>query len=115
MSMHLLLIEQRNLPLAESMVSSLAGQDFTINVVHSLETAVKKTKTLWPNLVVFCPVDDSMSFATFQQQFADVDLEIPYIVVASELDHDPNSDKNIKLVSPNPADQLTSDIVGYGR
>ena len=108
--MHVLLIETNNLDQQESLQTSLEEQGHHVWLVHTLETASKKTAVLWPNLIVLNSAQGRLDVAGFQIAINRVELDIPQIVVGKKSQLDQEVDRDTILVAPNKPQQLSQSI-----
>jgi DNA-binding response OmpR family regulator len=109
--MYVLLIENTNLDQTESLFSSLQNQGHQVFIVDTAEAAVKKTGTLWPNLIIFNSGNSQLDLVNIQQAINETGLDIPSIVVVSNKDHiEPEIRNQTILVTPNKPRQLSQSI-----
>lgn len=108
--MHVLLIETNKLEQQESLHGSLEEQGHQVWLVHTPETASKKTATVWPNLIVLNPARGQFDIAVFQKAIDKAELDIPQIVVGKRSQLDQEVDRDTILVAPNKPQQLNQSI-----
>lgn len=83
MTVYILLVENRGLAESESLVSDLEGQEFQVTLAHTPETAANKTKSFWPDVIVFNSASD-IRLSNFQKAINKVNLNIPHVVIGDE-------------------------------
>lgn len=110
MAMHVLLVENNELDQSESLLASLESQGHNVSVVHTPETAIAKTKTLWPNLVIFNSADNNLKLPGFQEAFSQTDLNIPCLIVGDQSDLTVQINSDAILIAPHQPHQLTQGI-----
>ena len=109
-SMHVLLIETNKIDQQESLHTSLEEQGHHVWLVHTPETASRKTAALWPNLVVLNPAQGQLDVAVFQKAISKAELDIPQIVVGKKSQLAQEVDRDTIVVAPNRPQQLTQTI-----
>lgn len=110
MTMQVLLIEKNDLHHSESLLPHLQHEGYQVAVVHSFETAAEKTRTLWPNLIIFSPSNSHLQLPHFEEMLSQVKLDIPYIVVAVKHYQTPPGQSKWVMISPDKPDQLAQGI-----
>ena len=90
-------------------MSSLEAQGHQVWLAHTPETAIHKTVTLWPNLVIFHPVYD-FDMAGFQNAIKETRLDIPHIIVGHKKYLASETDSKTTIISSDKLQQLTQSI-----
>jgi DNA-binding response OmpR family regulator len=110
MTFHVLLVEAVNLDQSESLLANLEEQGYEVFLTHSPEAAVEKTKTLWPNLIVFNSTHSPHNIPSLQTAIDQINLDIPYVVVGDRNHLSAKANAETILVAPGKPQQLSQGI-----
>jgi len=109
MTLQVLLIENNDLRQSESLLPQLEHQNYEVTLVDNVETAVEKTATLWPNIIIFSPHNSQLQLSGLQEFISKTKLNIPCIVISSQ-NHLKLDNTDLVVVEPNQPQQLSHEI-----
>ncbi len=110
MTFHVLLVEAVNLDQSESLLANLEDQGYEVFMTHTPEATVEKTKTLWPNLIVFNSTHSPLNIPSLQAAIDQIHLDIPYVVVGDRNHLSAKANAETILVAPGKPQQLSQGI-----
>lgn len=106
MTIHVLLIEDANLDHAESLLANLESEGYEVSTSHSPEAALEKTKSIWPNLIVFNTTNTSSNLASFQNALEQTNLKIPCVLIGDKHRLNATINTDTIIVAPGKPQQL---------
>jgi len=107
---HILLIENNNLGQTESLLTHLKNPEYQVATAHTPDAAATRAETLWPNLIIFNPVNSRSKLSSFQKAINKVDLNIPFVVVGDEEHLSPMANTDTIFIAPDNPQQLSQEI-----
>ena len=110
MGMHILLIENNNLAQTESLLTQLQSHDCQVILAHTPDLAANRAQTVWPNLIIFNPVNSRSRLTSYQKALNKIELKVPFMVVSNESELAAVAHTDTIFVTPNDPQQLIQAI-----